>query len=136
MRERLGGNALNNRRIRTSWLIAQMLICSVACRPDVYENAHTMVGPVGPLRVGETAQLAISVAGSNGLYTVLQPSQIIRPHVIVSSSDPKILTVSDTGLMRGISPGLATVSATPVDIDGRRVTGPRSSGYTTIQVVP
>ncbi len=83
-----------------------------ACSPGLYRRKVTasVTGP-SSIRVGETAQLSITLTFSDGTSNLLQPSQ--ASSVEVQSSNPSVLTVTGDGQIRGISPGTATVTVTP-----------------------
>ena|SRR5687768_5979972 len=84
------------------------------------------------VRVGEVIQLAVTLRFSDGTSNLLQPSQIAS--VVFESSNASVLTVSPLGEARGLSPGTATIAATPsVTSTG---TGKRTPGTLVIQVIP
>jgi Bacterial Ig-like domain (group 2) len=64
---------------------------------------------------GQTGQfIALAASGSNGLQTDVTSSSQIK----WSSSVPSIVTVSQSGLATGVSPGSATISAVLTNTDG------------------
>jgi hypothetical protein len=52
------------------------------------------------------------------------------------SSNEPVVTVSETGLVRGMAPGIAHVTAGVLTFDGRPVTGRVRSTYLRIEVLP
>ncbi len=71
----------------------------------VYPTSVTVEPGTGNIYIGETIQLA----------AVVLPSNANNKSVVWSSSDNGIATVSTSGLVTGISPGAATITATTVD---------------------
>ena len=85
-----------------------------ACGPAPSGSSRNVVAVVtGPssLRVGETAQLSITLTFPDGRMNPVQPSQ--GTLIEVRSSDTRVLTVSASGEVRGVSPGSAIVTVTP-----------------------
>ena len=85
-----------------------------ACSPGPTSSRGNVVAVVaGPssVRVGETAQLSITLTFPDGRMTPVQPSQ--GTLIEIRSSDTRVLTVSAGGEVRGISPGSAIVTVTP-----------------------
>ena len=88
-------------------------LSTAACVPvniDSIElvNIITVTGP-STLRVEETAQLSIATI-YDGNSSPLEPSGWRTR--IMQSSDPRVLTVTGTGEVRGISPGTVTILVT------------------------
>ena len=106
-----------------------------ACSPSPSGPSGNVVAVVtGPssLRVGETAQLSITLTFPDGRMNPVQPSQ--GTLIEVRSSDARVLTVSASGEVRGVSPGSAivTVTPSPASAEGNN----RVPGTIAITVVP
>jgi serine/threonine-protein kinase len=86
----------------------------------VLPSAVLLVAPSSTMRQGAAMQISASVRGSDG-------TRMPEPIVEWLSSDPRIATVSGSGVIRALSPGTATVSA-------RAASGP--IGRLAIQVLP
>jgi hypothetical protein len=117
----------------TVWniLTACSLGPSRGARPSNLNVVAVVTGP-STLRVGETAQLSITLTFPDGRMTPVQPSQ---PTLIeVRSSDTRVLTVSASAEVRGISPGSAVVTVTPSPAAAEN--NNRVPGVITITVVP
>ena len=67
-------------------------------------------GPVPAVYTGETAQLTWSIS----------PANVSNDAVTLTSSNPKILTVTNDGVVTGVSGGEATVTITTADGSNRR----------------
>ena len=118
-------------RLLIAVLATLTFLSTAACLPvgiDAIELPDRIVvtGP-SSLRVEETAQLSITItsfAGDNP--SPLEPS---GRTMILQSSDPRVLTVTGTGEIRGISPGTVTILVFPTTHRGQ-------SGDIVITVVP
>jgi hypothetical protein len=104
-----------------------------ACSPG--QRSLSVVAVVtGPsiLRVGESAQLSITLTYPDGRMNPVQPSQ--GTLIEIRSSDTRILTVSAGGEVHGVSPGTATVTVTPSTASAEN--NNRVPGVIAIRVVP
>ena len=104
-----------------------------ACSPGrSVGNVVAVVSGPSSLRVGETAQLSITLTFPDGRMNPVQPSQ--GTLIEIRSSDTRILTVSASGEVRGISPGSAIVTVTPSTASAEN--NNRVPGILAITVVP
>jgi uncharacterized lipoprotein YajG len=87
-----------------------------------------VTGP-SSVRVGESAQLSITLRFDDGRTDSLAPSQITS--TMIRSSNTSVLTVSPSGEVRGIAPGTVTVTVVPSTTDGSPI-----AGWLAISVVP
>ena len=69
----------------------------------------TLTGPTSPIVVGGTAQLTATGKDSSNAPVAIRA-------ITYASSNPNILTVSSTGLVRGIAAGTASISAEGVTV--------------------
>jgi hypothetical protein len=83
-----------------------------ACSPgQPTRNVIAVVTGPSSVRVGETAQLSITLTFPDGRNNPVPPSQTTS--IEVRSSDTRILTVTPSAEVQGISPGSAVVTVTP-----------------------
>ena len=69
----------------------------------------TLTGPTNPILVGGTAQLTATGKDSSNAPVAIRA-------ITYASSSPNIVTVSSTGLVTGIAPGTATITAEGVTV--------------------
>jgi uncharacterized protein YjdB len=111
-----------------------------ATSEGVSANATVMVSPVpvgsvaivpssATVTVGQTAALAPTVKDANGLT--------VTDRVVAwSSSDDRIATVSTAGVVRGIAPGSAVISATSEGVTGTAAVTVVSVAVGSVTVLP
>jgi hypothetical protein len=104
-----------------------------ACSPgQPTRNVVAVVTGPSTLRVGETAQLSVTLTFPDGRNNPVQPSQTTS--IDVHSSDTRILTVTPSAEVQGISPGSAIVTVTPSMAAAENYN--RVPGTIAIRVVP
>jgi hypothetical protein len=135
-RRRFGGSKEVGftRTVLTSLLVGlTVLQILTACSPQTSRGKVTAIvtGP-SSVRVGESAQLSVTLQFDDGRTNMLAPSQISS--TTIQSSNTSVLTVSARGEVRGVSPGTATVTVIPsATADGNYSPIP---GWLAITVVP
>ena len=91
---------------RSGLMAAAALFLAVACGSDPQVADSVTVSPAeSTLASGKTVQLTAKVADKDG-------GAIADAKVTWSSSDDKVATVSDSGLVTAVASGKATVTAT------------------------
>ena len=118
-------------RLSTLLVVALALTILPGCRKCTSGDVTAQVTGPATIHVDEVVQLIVTNTYSDTPSSPVQPSfRSIR----WESSNPNILTVSLDGAARGIAPGMATVTATPLV----NCAGPidRIPGTLTITVVP
>ena len=110
------------------------IITACSPGPTTSSSGNVVAVVTGPssLRVGEVAQLSITLRFPDGTLKPVQPSQ--GALIEVRSSDPRVVTVSPSGEVRGISPGSAMVTVTPSIASAEN--NNRLPGTVAITVVP
>lgn len=74
----------------------------------------TVINVVTSIRLSESDG-SINIGEKRQLIATLEPANAPVQKVIFKSSQPKLITVSETGLMEGVSEGEAMITATTVD---------------------
>ena len=83
----------------------------------------------GTVTVGQTATLSAGVKDANGV--------VVSDRVVVwSSSDSRIVTVSTSGVVRGVAPGLAVITATSEGVSGTAAVAVVSVAVGRVTVLP
>ena len=77
---------------------------------DASITSLTLTGPTNPIVVGGTAQLSASGKDSSNAPVTIRS-------ITYTSNLPNVVSVSSTGLIRGIAPGTATISAEGVTVN-------------------
>ncbi len=94
-----------------TWILGTLALAGVSCQPDVIEEVTV---PVTAVSV-HPDNLALQKGMSYALEATVTPADATVPGVYWSSTDTRVVTVDENGLVTAIAPGYADVTVTTRD---------------------
>lgn len=98
------------KHIRT-WILGTLALAGVSCQPDVIEEVTV---PVTAVSV-HPDNLALQEGMSYALEATVIPANATVPGVYWSSTDSRVVTVDENGIVTALAPGYADVTVTTRD---------------------
>lgn len=102
---------LPTRKHILTWILGTLALAGVSCQPDVIEEVTV---PVTAVSV-HPDNLALQEGMSYALEATVTPADATVPGVYWSSTDTRVVTVDENGLVTAIAPGYADVTVTTRD---------------------